>query len=266
MKYTPKQLATNHNISHTHPLKELSWLLGGLALLVSLAFLILSWAADWLIERTSVESEVQLLSHFNSQMKMESHPGLQLRLDALLAELPDTSPLKSYSFEVFLIEDDKTINAVALPGGTILVYSGLLNKMASENELAMVLSHELGHFRHRDHLRGLGRGLSLALLSALLFGDQSGVTEFISAAFLTAQANYSREQEARADEFALDLLAKRYGHAGGATDFFKKMAEENQSQHDFLSTHPALLKRVKAIENMIVRRGLPVLPVKALTL
>ena len=46
------------------------------------------------------------------------------------------------------------MNAVALPGGNIVVFAGLLKEIKSENELAMILGHELGHFAHRDHLRG----------------------------------------------------------------------------------------------------------------
>ena len=254
MKYTPKHLETNHNVSNTHPLAEMTWLLGGVVLLLSLAFLLLSWLADWLIEHTSIETEIRISQQLEFKLE-DSHPALQQRFDRLLAHLPADSPLHRYSFRIFLVKEKGTVNAMALPGGIILVYSGLIELVESENELAMVLAHELGHFNHRDHLRSLGRGLSLTLLSALLFGEQSGVTELISTLFLTAQANYSREQEAKADEFALGLLVQRYGHAGGATDFFARMAQQDPNRHDFLASHPASSKRIKAIKEQIATQG-----------
>ena len=81
---------------------------------------------------------------------------------------------------------------MALPGGQIMVFSGLLKKVNLENELAMVLGHELGHYAHRDHLRGMGRGLGVTLGLAMLFGQDSAVAGIASDLFLGMEMRYSR--------------------------------------------------------------------------
>ncbi len=123
-----------------------------------------------------------------------------------------------YNFTIYLSDSDD-VNAIALPGGRIVVFKGLLDQVESENELAMVLAHELGHFAHRDHMRGLGRGLGLAVATALLLGENNSASGLISKAVLTFQVKYSQSQESAADQFGVDLLTARYGHAGGAPAF-----------------------------------------------
>ncbi len=116
----------------------------------------------------------------------------------------------------------------------------------------MILAHELGHFAARDHLRGLGRSfLFFIVSSALLGGDSSSSKAFMNSSGIL-QNNYSRVQEYAADRFALEILVKKYGHAGGAVDFFKRLAAEEtlpQLVH-YLSTHPASEKRIAALNKI----------------
>lgn len=67
----------------------------------------------------------------------------------------------------------ETVNAIALTGDAIVIYQGLLTQVNSENELMMILGHELGHFAHRDHLRSLSRGLLIQAAIATILGDPS---------------------------------------------------------------------------------------------
>ncbi len=251
MGYTPKQLEGNVNVSETHPLVELSWLIGGLVVLVGLIFLFLGVSADWAISKTpiSVENWIGQLA-LDEIPATESKP-LEKRLQALLACLPKDSPLHQYHFHVFL-DDSDTVNAVALPGGNIVVYKGLLDQVKSENELAMVLAHELGHFAHRDHLRSLGRGLGITLATTLIFGQDSAASNLAAKTLLTFQTNYSRQQESAADQFGVDLLARRYGHAGGATDFFARIEKEAGGKLPYLlASHPHPQDRIDALNRRI---------------
>ena len=120
------------------------------------------------------------------------------------------------------------------PEGRLLFYSGLLNQIESENELAMILAHELGHFAKKHHIRGLGRGLVFLMISSVVFGQESAVTAYIGNLFGVLNAHYSREQESEADHFGLNLLVKAYGHAGGANDFFYK--NEKKRRFNCIST------------------------------
>ena len=264
MKFTPRELRENVNVSATHPLAEFAWLAGSLLLLCLAALLLLGWGSDYAVAHLSPRSERWIGAHLPSPFAGAPAPPLQQRLDRLLACLPDASPLRAYHFTVELV-DTPQVNAIALPGGTIAVFRGLLDKIGSENELAMVLGHELGHFAHRDHLRSLGRGLGVTALSLLVFGPDSSVSNAAGKLFLDFESHYSRKQEASADAFALQLLVARYGHAGGALDLFRRFDAEAGSRIPYLvASHPHPADRIRSIEALIAARDYPLAPLTPL--
>ena len=265
MKFTPKSLPGNVNVSTTHPIKELFWLAGSLFLLVGILFFMLGLLTDWAVTKTSPDIENWLGEQAMREFSAEPDERLQPRLDAILAPVPSASPLHDYTFTVSRSEEEQ-VNALALPGGNIIIYAGLLKQVESENELAMILAHELGHFAHRDHLRGLGRGLGLAVTAALLFGYDNPAGDFISNTFFTYQIKYSQTQEERADIFGLDLLVQRFGHAGGATDFVARAAQafDGWSGH-LLASHPHPGARIDRLKVRISDQGYAVGPVQPLS-
>ncbi len=251
MKFTPKLPESNVNVSRTHPLTEFAWLLGGLALLIGSIYLFLGFTTNWIADNTSVEIEHWLGQQALQQFPSEQTIELQDELQVLLNALPSDSPLHSYNFKVSLVSNSD-VNAVALPGGNILVFSGLLEQVESKNELAMILAHELGHYAHRDHLKGLGRTLGLAVLVGLVFGNDSSSGGLISQALFSFQVRYSQQQEAAADIFGLDLLVASYGHAGGASDFFLRAARKAGSRIPYLlASHPHPEARSEQLQQRI---------------
>ncbi len=255
MKFTPKVLDDNVNVSKTHPLAELGWLVGGLTLITAVVFISLGLLSDWAVRHTPVKAERWLGDRALLQFPGEPNGPLQARLDALLAILPPDSPLHEYKFKVFLSPTEE-VNAIALPGGNIVVYAGLLQQVESENELAMVLAHELGHFAHRDHLRGLGRGLGLAVISMLVFGENSSASALAAKTLSGFQATYSQGQESAADSFGLDLLGQRYGHVGGGTDFFARLGSKQGGRFAYiLASHPHPQARVEKLEQLTSAQG-----------
>ena len=255
MKFTPKHIEGNVNVSKTHPLAELGWLVGGLMLLVLIFYLLLGVSTDIAVAKIPVSAEVWLGEYFIGGMDaLESEP-LQKLLQPLLDNLPADSPLHEYHFHAQVAENEQ-INALALPGGHIVVFSGLLEQAESENEVAMVLAHELGHFAHRDHLRRLGRGLGLTVAAIMLFGQDSVASDLASKFFLVSESHYSREQESAADRFGLELLVAGYGHAGGATDFFARVGKDAGSRIPYLlASHPHPDDRVRELQELIAANG-----------
>jgi predicted Zn-dependent protease len=254
MKFTPRELKGNINVSKTHPVAELAWLVGGLTCLVLAVCLGLWFITELAVPRVPVDVEVWAGKKMMGKFPYQENPDLTRRLEDLLATLPADSPLRKYDFSVSTVENE-TVNAMALPGGHIVVYSGLLKQVRSENELAMVLGHELGHYAHRDHLRGMGRGLGTALVLAMIFGQDSLAAEMASNFFKTAEMSYSRQQESAADAFGLQLLAARYGHAGGATDFFSRLAGKVGARFTYLlASHPHPEDRIVELRKMIEAR------------
>ncbi|MDJ0636442.1 MAG: M48 family metallopeptidase [Xenococcaceae cyanobacterium MO_188.B29] len=179
-------------------------------------------------------------------------------LDRLEANLP--SPQHSQRDYQVLYIPESTVNALALPGDKIVIYQGLIEKVKSENELMMVLGHELGHFAHRDHLRGLGNALLIRVSLGFFLGDlgifQIPVGNSIEA---IANAQYSQSQEKQADAFGLTLLNKTYGHVAGATDFFTRLSQEENNSLSFFSSHPASQQRIKKLEQLIKENNYPIL-------
>lgn len=174
---------------------------------------------------------------------------LNQMLARLEAQLPVAEQKRNYRV---LYLPSSTVNAIALPGDVIVIYAGLVKQAESENELMMVLGHELGHFAHRDHLRGLGRALLMQIVFAMFIGD-TGWLQSIAASSVEAitRSQFSQSQEQEADEYGLTLLQKTYGQVAGATDFFARISQQKGTAKAFLSTHPAPAKRVKQLERLI---------------
>ncbi|MDY6806382.1 MAG: M48 family metallopeptidase [Cyanobacteriota bacterium] len=176
--------------------------------------------------------------------------GLNQLLDGLETEL-EPEFREGRDFRVLYVPEP-TVNAIAIPGDRLVVYQGLLSQMGSENELVMVLGHELGHFAGRDHLRSLGRGLLLRAVVGSFVGDLSWLE---SAAVAVSAARFSQSQERQADEFGLELLNDYYGHVAGATDFFQGLKDKPGLGLAFFSSHPNPGDRVERLKGLIQQRG-----------
>ncbi|HKJ29567.1 MAG: M48 family metallopeptidase [Desulfuromonadales bacterium] len=255
MKFTPKHIDENVNVSKTHPLAELAWLVGGMLLLALVFYLALGVTADLAVAKIPIKAEVWLGEHFVDSFEANEDEPLRRRLQTLLDNLPAESPLHKYTFTVQLVKNEE-VNALALPGGHIVVFSALVKQAESENELAMVLAHELGHFAHRDHLKRLGRGLGLTVAAMLVFGEDSAISRLMSNLFLVTESSYSRQQEADADRFGLELLVNSYGHAGGAIDFFARVGKKAGRRAPYLlASHPHPDDRIEELQSLIRENG-----------
>ena len=173
-------------------------------------------------------------------------------LDRLEANLPQQQKQRDYQV---LYIPESTVNALAIPGDRIIIYSGLIKQMESENELMMILGHELGHFSNRDHLRGLGRELLLQVALASLIGDAGWIQSVASGITALSKAHYSQSQEYQADEFGLALLQQTYGHVTGATDFFARLSQQKSMNLAFLATHPGAGSRVAQLQRLQQKRN-----------
>ncbi|NEQ28350.1 MAG: M48 family metallopeptidase [Microcoleus sp. SIO2G3] len=242
--------------------RQLLILLGLFAVLVAGVIWFLSWLFNgliWLIP-PSVERQLGALIVPAYEQQAKPSPAqdtLNQLLGRLEAQLP-TEQAQGRDYRVLYVSD-ATVNAIALPGDAIIIYAGLLKQAESENELMMVLGHELGHFAHRDHLRGLGRALMVQIAIAAFLGDAGAIQSLAaSAVAAVSRSQFSQSQEREADEFGLALLQDVYGHVAGATDFFARMSQQKGADLAFLSTHPAPGKRVKEIERLIKEQNYPV--------
>ena len=258
VKYTPKLLDSNVNISKDHPLKEFAVLAAGILGALALIYVLLGFALELAIVPYMPSTvERSLGNFFLSTLTLTESPD-KARLQGILDRLTANLPPQELTLQLH-VKDAEIVNAMALPGGHIVLFQGLLDQVESENELAAILGHELGHFANRDHLRGLGRGLVFLVLSAVILGEQSGVTGFLQTSLTNVESRFSQRQERQADEFSLRLLQKTYGHVAGATDFFERLErKDNQGPWAYyFASHPSPADRVDRLKELIERAGYP---------
>lgn len=145
--------------------------------------------------------------------------------------------------------DGAAVNALALPGGEIVVFRGLITQAEGPDELAGVLAHELTHEAERHPTDALVRGLGVGALATLITGDASGV--LAGAAALALSARYTRDDETAADRGGLALLAQAGIDSGGLAAFFRRVeAAEAAGGHvpAWLDSHPEAASRAAAAQ------------------
>jgi Zn-dependent protease with chaperone function len=258
MRYVPKQPREGINVSDTHPLVEAGTLVVGLTAIFIAVVLALVFLVEVALYFIPAEKEAELFRDWLPDDLVTVSPGdARLRQTQLLADrLAFHWGESPYEFRVE-IDDSESANAMALPGGLIIVTQGLLDKVESENELAFVLGHELGHYRNRDHIRALGRGIVLSLFFSVATGsDAAGLGLKVSD---LALRSFSRKQESRADEFALAMVYTQYGHVNEAWRLFERWEDDESFRElvPYLSTHPQAGDRVDSLEALALRENWP---------
>ena len=257
MKFVARKPRDGINVSDVHPLAEAATLVVGLTAIFVALVLLLIFLIEVVLYFVPVETEARLFNDWFPEdlvaveSESDQRQSVQRLVDRLAGHWADTP----YEFRVE-IDDSELANALALPGGLIVVTRGLLDQVESENELAFVLGHELGHFRNRDHLRALGRGAVISLFFAVVTrSDVAGLG--IKATDLTLRG-FSRDQETRADEFGLAVVHSEYGHVNQAARLFERWDEELPNLPavaSYLSTHPQPGDRAQRLREIAHRDG-----------
>ncbi|MFN0164182.1 MAG: M48 family metallopeptidase [Burkholderiales bacterium] len=153
----------------------------------------------------------------------------------------------TYTYE-FHVANDPSVNAFAIPGGFIVIHSGLIAAASSAEEVAGVLAHEVQHVEKRHSLKAMAKGAGVAIAVALVTGDLGGV-----AAIGTELANlsFSRGHETEADLEGLKLLVKAGIAPHGMRDFFRKLGDGTIRTPGWLSSHPPSAERYMALDAAI---------------
>ena len=168
-----------------------------------------------------------------------------------------------YQWEFKVIDDSRQINAFALPGGKVAVYTGLLPVARDDAGVAAVLGHEIGHVMARHGGERVSQELLVqvgltATMAALSRGDPQTVRSVGSLLGAGAAVGlilpWSREQESEADHLGLIFMAKAGYDPHAALDLWGRMGEASRGggePPEFLSTHPSHGARIKQIEQWL---------------
>jgi Zn-dependent protease with chaperone function len=141
----------------------------------------------------------------------------------------------------------KEPNAVALPGGQIYLFEGLIAKAETPDELAGAIAHELGHVARRDGVKAVLETAGLSFLFGILFGDFVGGGAIVVAANSVLQSSYSRETEAAADAYAVALMNKVGGKAEALGALLSRIDALHGTGPAVLRDHPLIAERIETI-------------------
>jgi len=170
-------------------------------------------------------------------------------LERLTARLAAAAQSK-YRIRV-LCSNNPMINAFAAPGGTIVVFRGLLEEIESPEELAGVLAHEIQHVTHKHATRALMRETSARALLVLLSVDPSGSPQTMQGFVTLANLKYRRSDEEEADRKAVALLRRAGIRPDALAIFFRRLQRypgTSTGKWSYLSTHPDLARRIEDVE------------------
>ena len=213
--------------------------------------------------RVSANEQIRLGQQVAAQIRRQFHtlPPTDPRVQVLrrigrriLSTFPDSETWQ-YSFDVL---DDKEVNAFALPGGPTFFFTGLLNKLKTEDEIAGIMGHELTHVRqqHWAKLYSEMQKRQLFMTAALIFlrVNYTGA-QLVDLANNLLDLKYSRNDEAAADQGGFDNSSNAGYNPQGLADAFAMLDKLPGHEPEFLSDHPSDNKRINHIEDDIKRSG-----------
>lgn len=259
MEYENPKIPEGINVTEEHPLKEFFFLALTISLGVVSVVVILSLLAGQLVQYIPFELEQKLAtSSFEATSKqLKLKHATDQTIERYLQELADKLAIaqtlpEGMTISVHYVDDD-VVNAFATLGGNIILHRGLIEKLDSENALAMLIAHEIAHIKQRAPIISLGRGvtLGLALASISGFGDSGFSQQLVGKLGILTSLSFSRSQEEAADLEALKTLKAYYGHTGGAQALFETFIEDSEGLEPpaLLSTHPLSEKRIEQIKS-----------------
>jgi len=228
-------------VRHRH---RMTWgVIGGSLLAVVLG---LWFGSDMLVElavdRIPVEWEKKLgesaYRDFLAQQDVIKDGLSVAAVKEMTHRLADQVPNNPYTFEVTVVKSD-VVNAFALPGGYVVVFTGLMKKAENAEEVAGVLAHELNHVLQRHGLERIIKQLGFVAVVSIVLGNPpglGGIMKQLGIELMTLK--FGRAQETEADVTGLQLLYRAKIDPNGMITFFQRLAEKDEGRVEWLSTHP----------------------------
>ncbi len=232
--------------------------MGVLSILVLVPFFLLCvfWVysddlSKWAADQISVERKVSLgdmaYAQLRPSLKLVEQGAANDAVQRVGVRLTAGGDIFRYRFH---LADDPRVNAFALPGGHVVVYTGLLRATKSAEELAGVMAHEVGHVELRHTLRNMIHALGWRAVLSIALGDFAGGVWGGMAREL-GDLSYSRDMEREADMEGVRILRRTGVPADGMLRFYERMAEDGKSPPALFSTHPTGLERMTALRAAI---------------
>lgn len=201
----------------------------------------------------STKSEISIGRDVGKQLEKKygvvDDPALQERVTKIGMNMVAVSDRKDlpYSFKVL---NSKDVNAMAAPGGFIYIFKGLVDLMPSDDELAGVIGHEIGHVVKRHSVKQIEKNLLLNIGFIAVFGDKAAILQNL--AMNAIMAGYSRSDEREADYLGYLHSSKAgYNPYSMKMGLMKLSSLEKGSQNDLFSDHPESKERIALVQNFL---------------
>lgn len=225
------------------------------ALLMLLLVLNADTLAGWIAGKTPIEQELrlgrQVFAGMRGSLNLKDEGPAYAAVTSIVSKITQGS---KYSYEVH-VSGNETLNACALPGGIVVVNTGLIAATERPEELAGVLAHEVQHVELRHTLRGIVRELGLRGAWAILTGELGSTLAGQAALKLTA-LKFSRDDEADADHMGFDALVRAGIDPSGMESFFGTLGKKaRDAPIALLSTHPPSEDRQRELGERAAKLG-----------
>jgi Zn-dependent protease with chaperone function len=214
-------------------------------------FLLLPKIAEYVATKIPVSTEVemgkQFYDSFVGDMEIDKDKTKLLNDFAKKIDFQTKYPLK------FTVVKSEQVNAFALPGGNIVVFDAILEKIKSPEELVALLSHEATHVKERHSLKGLARNLAGSMVVSVIIGDMTTIGNImVSQANNIYQLGFTREMEKEADLEGLEIMYHNKLDPKGMVNLMERLqAEEKKMGVDkmprYLNSHPMTKERIEYI-------------------
>ncbi|MGC3975868.1 MAG: M48 family metallopeptidase [Nitrospira sp.] len=232
-------------------------LLWGSALGVVLGLGLLVWfgtdlMVEWAVARIPIEWEQKLgetvYQDFLSKESVLKEGQAVSAVQEMTRRLTEKIPKNPYKFQISVVQSP-VVNAFALPGGYVVVFTGLMTKAESGEEVAGVLSHELNHVLQRHGMERMVKMLGLSAVVGILLGDQQGLTGLAKQVGMElVTLKFGRAQETEADVTGIRLLSDARIAPDGMIRFFERLSEKDKERVEVFSTHPMSAARAALLK------------------
>lgn len=192
-----------------------------------------------------------------AQFTLSRNPEYLERVNKVGSRIAGVCERKELTYYFYVIDDKDEWNAFCLPGGYIYIFTGLLKELDTDDELAFVLAHEIGHNVARHHIKKLqaAMGYNLLVLATLPVKKSPGFYEGVTVAIGQLMAAYSREDEFKADELAVTYMERAGFPPEAAVDVLEKLYVYRKKEPirplSYLRTHPYIPQRIKHIKEVL---------------
>jgi predicted Zn-dependent protease len=219
------------------------------------------------------ESEMMAMSYNEYAKFLAAHPPLpasdqrvlmvrrcgekiQRAVEKFHADKKASADLQGFKWE-FNVVDENTVNAWCMPGGKVVVYTGLLPVTEDEEGLAVVMGHEIAHAIARHGNQRMSQGLAIQLGGSVLSAALSQKPQLTQQVFMQSfgigsqlgMLSYSRKHETEADKMGIIFAAMGGYNPEAAVAFWERMSKGGgQKPPELLSTHPSDEKRIKDLK------------------